>query len=384
MKIKNGLLFILLGIAHTALCQQPPLVEITDLSDQEMQMIAQQPDISFVYLPANICDSLSVVSSLCTHGCEQLRTVCTLIAQGFKIVQHDECVRAIAQSIDLLRSNKSMMPESMWTDHIQMLLTYQQDLIANNMAITVDRSRRCKVYCSLNACTLSIAGSLTVCDPIRVPNFTRIPGATGPTGATGAGGLIGPVGAVGPTGFTGFTGNTGLTGNIGITGNTGATGATGVTGNTGAPGVNFATSVWGYAWNNSAQVIIDGDSVGFNNFPVAVNTGVIFFGVNNSQFSVFVAGTYKITFSITGDINSSFRIFNSNPAVLAFVPGSLYAADNARSGNQNFGQVIVTLTPADILQIVNSSNATVTLVPFAPPGVAVPGAAASVVIQRLA
>ena len=210
---------------------------------------------------------------------------------------------------------------------------------------------------------------------------TGVEGATGFTGATGATGVTGD-GITGTTGATGASGNTGATGPAGATGATGATGVAGSTGATGSAGATGATGVTGtaelgefaYIYNLGAQVVpIEADIVFDTN---GILTTGITHAPGTSTILVTAAGTYKVSFSVSGVEPSQFAIF---------VDGILAAGTVYGSGagtQQNFGQAILSLSAGDVLTVRNhSSAAAVTLQTLA--GGTQTNVNASIVIERI-
>ncbi|CAN5505430.1 hypothetical protein BH20ACT18_BH20ACT18_05180 [soil metagenome] len=88
------------------------------------------------------------------------------------------------------------------------------------------------------------------------------------------------------------------------------------------------------------------------------------------------AGTYKVTFSVSGVEPSQFALFVNG----ALVPGTVYGS--GAGTQQNTGQVIVTLGAGDVLRLRNhTSSAAVTLQTLA--GGTQANANASVAIEKL-
>jgi len=88
------------------------------------------------------------------------------------------------------------------------------------------------------------------------------------------------------------------------------------------------------------------------------------------------AGTYKVTFSVTGTEPNQFGLFVNG----ALVPGTIYGS--GAGTQQNTGQVIATFGAGDVLTLRNhSSSAAVGLQPLA--GGTQANVNASVAIERL-
>jgi hypothetical protein len=154
-------------------------------------------------------------------------------------------------------------------------------------------------------------------------------GATGPTGATGADSTV-----AGPTGPTGATGMQGLQGAPGATGATGATGG--------------GLSAYAYIYNKTAEVVAI-------EAPVLFDSNGVLTGVahtpSSSTIQIVNAGTYEITFSLSGVEPSQFALFvNGAP-----VSGSVYGS--GAGTQQDNGQVLLSLSAGDAITIVNHSSA---------------------------
>jgi hypothetical protein len=224
---------------------------------------------------------------------------------------------------------------------------------------------------------------------------TGSPGATGSQGATGATGPAGPAGATGLQGLQGVTGDSGATGSLGNTGATGPAGPQGTTGITGASGPTGATgpvgatgsaatqglSEYAYIYNDAAQIVAIEADVTFN------KNGVLTTGITHtpgtpgdSGITLVNAGTYEVTFSVSGTEPSQFALFVNTGGVATMVPGTVYGS--GAGTQQNTGQVIVTVAAGSILTLRNhSSAAAVTLAE--PIGGTQVTVNASVVIEKL-
>ena len=261
---------------------------------------------------------------------------------------------------------------------------------------------------------------------------TGINGATGAVGATGAAGTNGVVGATGATGAVGATGASGANGVVGTTGATGsagtnglttlltitselaggnclyggakttsgpdtnsnqildvseiaftkyicngATGADGAVGATGAKGDTGATggsiSAFAYVYNTAAQTVALASEVLFDSNGALKGVEHL---LNSGTIKIVEAGTYLISFSISGTEANQFAIFVNG----VVASGSIYGTG---AGTQpNNGQVILVLNSNSLLTLVNyTSAAAVGLQALA--GGSKANVNASVVIQRL-
>ena len=239
-------------------------------------------------------------------------------------------------------------------------------------------------------------------------------GAVGATGAAGTNGVVGTTGAVGATGATGSAGTNGLTtlltitselagGNClyggakttsgpdtnsnqildvseiaftkyicnGATGADGAVGATGAKGDTGATGGSI--SAFAYVYNTAAQTVALASVVLFDSNGALKGVEHL---LNSGTIKIVEAGTYLISFSISGTEPNQFAIFVNG----VVASGSIYGTG---AGTQpNNGQVILVLNANSLLTLVNyTSAAAVGLQALA--GGSKANVNASVVIQRL-
>ena len=209
----------------------------------------------------------------------------------------------------------------------------------------------------------------------RGPQGVR--GLRGVTGKTGAAGPQGPQGVQGNTGAAGSTGATGATGPAGPTGATGLTGATGATGSTGpaGPAGTNGLAQYAYVYNLAAEVVaIEADvTLGTN----GVLTSGITHAPGTAGITLVNAGTYEVTYSVSGSEPSQFAVFDNG----ALVAGTIYAS--GAGTQQNNGQAIITVAAGDVLTIRNhSSAAAVTLA--TPVGGTQAEVNASVTITKLA
>jgi hypothetical protein len=223
------------------------------------------------------------------------------------------------------------------------------------------------------------ATGLSITGPVGPTGATGSTGSTGATGPTGDTGATGPTGDTGATGPTGDTGPTGATGATGATGSTGATGPTGATGAAGADGATGATGTggilaFGYIYNLTAQTVAVEASVVFDsNGPLSGVTHT----AGTDTITVVSAGTYSITFSVSGTEPNQFALFINGAPNTSTVYGS------GAGTQQNTGQAILVLGAGDIITLVNhSSAAAVTLASVV--GGTQANVSASVLIERIA
>jgi hypothetical protein len=195
-------------------------------------------------------------------------------------------------------------------------------------------------------------------------------GATGAAGAPGDTGAAGPNGDAGVAGPTGATGSTGNTGPAGAKGDAGSQGPIGATGAAGAGGV----SEYAYVYNLGAEVVpIEADIAFDKNGPM---TPGITHAPGNAGVTFTSAGTYKISFSVSGVEPGQMALFING----AMVPGSVYGSGAGTQHDE--GQVITTISTADVLTLRNhSSAAAVTLQTLA--GGTQTNTNASLLIERL-
>lgn len=142
-------------------------------------------------------------------------------------------------------------------------------------------------------------------------------------------------------GVAGATGATGLAGATGAVGPTGATGATGAAGSGGILG-------YGYIYNTTAQTVaIDAPVVFDSNGPLLGITH----GLSTTSILAVNAGTYSVTFSVSGTEANQFGIFVNG----ASSPSTIYGS--GAGTQQNTGQAILILGVGDIITLVNHSSA---------------------------
>jgi hypothetical protein len=186
-------------------------------------------------------------------------------------------------------------------------------------------------------------------DGVSGPTGTPGPaGPAGPPGAVGADGASGPTGPTGPIGTQGVAGPTGPQGANGAAGVPGPSGSTGPAGATGAAGSN-GLSEYAYVYNVGAQsVAIEADVTFDTNGVLSPH---ITHAPGNAGIALVDAGTYKITFSVSGTEPNQMGLFvNGGP-----VPGTVYGS--GAGTQQNTGLAILTIAAGDVLTVRNHSSA---------------------------
>jgi hypothetical protein len=188
-----------------------------------------------------------------------------------------------------------------------------------------------------------------------------VPGATGATGGIGPAGPAGAGGAAGPTGPAGAAGTAGAPGPTGPTGAIGATGESGL-------------SEYAYVYNVGAEVVPIEADIGFD------TNGILTPGINHAPgaagIQIVAAGTYEVTFSVSGVEPSQMGLFLNG----SVVPGTVYGS--GAGTQQDTGQAIFAVAAGDVLTLRNhSSSAAVTLQTLA--GGTQTSVNASVVIEKL-
>lgn len=209
---------------------------------------------------------------------------------------------------------------------------------------------------------------------IYVPQFSSgtpefigggVPGAKGSQGVPGPAGAAGPQGEPGAQGEQGIQGEPGAQGEQGIQGEPGLQGEQGIQGEAGPQGdqgeigpegpegpegPSGAGGIlgYGYIYNLTAQsVAIEAPIVFDSTGPVLGVTHA----PNTPDIEVVNAGTYSITYSVSGTEPNQFAIFVNGVAVPSTVYGS------GAGTQQNTGQAILALDAGDIITIVNHSSA---------------------------
>jgi hypothetical protein len=169
-------------------------------------------------------------------------------------------------------------------------------------------------------------------------------GSQGPIGAEGVTGAAGSTGAPGPQGAAGATGASGTRGDDGASGPAGATGATGAAG---PAGTNDLAEV-GYVYNLTAETVaIEADIPFDSNGPM---TAGVVHAPGSSQITLVNAGTYKVSFSVSGTEPNQMAVFVNGDVVA----GSTYGS--GAGTQQNNGQATVVVADGDVLTIRNHSS----------------------------
>lgn len=204
-----------------------------------------------------------------------------------------------------------------------------------------------------------------------VAGLAGMPGATGIQGQQGVSGDAGAVGAQGPTGTAGAQGPAGSVGAQGPVGPAGAVGAQGPAGPAGA----VASREFAYVYNEGPAVVAIEADVPFD------SNGVLSAGITHAPggagITFVTAGTYEVTFTLSGVEPSQMALFLNG----ASVAGAIYGSG---AGTQpNTGQVIITADAGDVLTLRNhTSAAAVTLQTLA--GGTQVNVNASILIEQLA
>jgi hypothetical protein len=224
------------------------------------------------------------------------------------------------------------------------------------------------------------------------PGSNGAAGATGPPGTAGPEGLQGVQGEVGASGETGATGSQGeagtngapgAQGEVGLSGEIGATGSEGPRGPAGTPGATGAT---GPAGSSALSQYADIYNRGGETVPLEADVtfdsnGVLTPGISHALgvagITLTTAGTYEVTFSVSGTEPSQMALFVNG----TLVPGAVYGS--GAGTQQNTGQAIFIAPAGAVLTVRNhTSSAAVGLA--TPIGGTQPSSNASVVIERLA
>jgi hypothetical protein len=202
------------------------------------------------------------------------------------------------------------------------------------------------------------------------------PGEAGATGAPGAQGEVGPSGEVGATGPEGPRGTPGSPGEAGQQGAAGAEGPQGPAGTPGAIGAGSSgLSQYAYVYNLGGETVPLEADVTFD------SNGVLTPGITHAPgaagITLTTAGTYDVTFSVSGTEPSQMALFVNG----TLVPGTVYGS--GAGTQQNTGQAIFVAPAGAVLTIRNhTSSAAVGLA--TPIGGTQPSSNASVVIEKVA
>jgi len=200
--------------------------------------------------------------------------------------------------------------------------------------------------------------------PIGPQGPMGIPGLVGPQGP--AGGPVGPQGPAGAQGPAGPAGSQGIQGAIGMTGPQGPAG-------TGGGGAGFVPA-YGLIYNLSAENVAVGAAVTFDSNGALAGVS---HPASSSMITVAAAGTYSVSFIVSGVQANQFALFVNGIAQQFTVAGA------GAGTQQNSGQSILVLPAGSVLSLVNySSNAAVSLASFV--GGTQANVNASLLIERIA
>ena len=193
---------------------------------------------------------------------------------------------------------------------------------------------------------------------------TGATGPQGPQGATGPQGPQGPQGVQGPQGATGATGATGPQGPQGpqgVQGPQGATGATGATGPQGPAGEN-GLAAYGGMYSSAGTTV----SLTTTPTPLTLATALPSKNVTDgtNQLTVTNAGDYEINYGLLGSINTASTVTltvaaNGTPVTSATTTGNYEADEEFNLA----GSTIATLAAGDVITLLGSAGASVTLTP---------------------
>jgi hypothetical protein len=182
---------------------------------------------------------------------------------------------------------------------------------------------------------------------------------------------MGPAGPAGPPGPPGEAGRDGAPG---IEGSQGPVGPAGATGATGPPGSN-GLSQYAYIYNLGLDTVAIEAAVNFDSNGVM--TPGITHAPGDAGIEIVEAGTYAVTFSVSGTEPSQIAIFLDG----TLVPGTIYGS--GAGTQQNTGQAIFVVSAGAVLTIRNhTSSAAIGLA--TPIGGTGASSNASVVIEKLA
>jgi hypothetical protein len=212
-----------------------------------------------------------------------------------------------------------------------------------------------------------------ICGDTRgLRGFKGVPGKAGADGATGPAGPVGSTGATGPEGAAGATGPIGPMGPTGINGVVGTPGLAGINGTN---GINAPTG-YAYVYDTSAPTVgVEADVV-FSS--AGLTSGGITHVAGTAGITLTVAGTYKVTYSVSAVERNQMAVFINGAAS----PGGGY--ESADAGQQNTGQMIVAVTAGSVLTIRNHTSPGAVHLQNTAGGSALLAVDASVLIERLA
>ena len=190
-------------------------------------------------------------------------------------------------------------------------------------------------------------------------------------GLSGEVGAAGPEGSIGTPGAAGEAGQQGAPGLGGPQGPPGTPGATGATGPAGSSGL----SQYAYIYNLGGETVPLEADVTFDSNGVL--TPGITHALGAAGVTLAIAGTYEVTFSVSGTEPSQVALFVNG----TLVPGTVYGS--GAGTQQNTGQAIFIAPAGAVLTVRNhTSSAAVGLA--TPIGGTQASSNASLVIEKLA
>lgn len=193
-----------------------------DLSEQDIEMIRQNPEIPFVYIPEEVAHALDKIKDVLHEADwnESTKEFYSYIDNDFKVVPQDVAEENLTTVFSVLKEHPSEIRDRKdFKEIVQVLQQYRKDLTDQDVSITINGD-------GTDQEKLEEIKALS--SPKNSSNCKRGPrGHQGPSGHQGPRGHRGHQGNRGPTGPQGPTGPTGPTGPQGPTGPTGPQGATG-------------------------------------------------------------------------------------------------------------------------------------------------------------
>jgi hypothetical protein len=151
-------------------------------------------------------------------------------------------------------------------------------------------------------------------------------------------------------GATGAAGNNGAPGAAGIAGPTGPAGVEGTVGPAGARGPTGTNGLaqYAYVYNLTPQTVAEEAPVTFD------SNGVMTAGITHATgaagITLVTAGTYEVSFSVSGTEPNQMALFDNG----TIVPGTVYGS--GAGTQQNSGQAIIAAGAGDVLTVRNATS----------------------------
>jgi hypothetical protein len=312
--------------------------------------------IGNVYLSKEVREQLLSCDSSNRSWSKNFKTLCEDIKSGKVVTSYKLAMNVTDECLAMLSNKKSDNATK------AAFLKYKNALCSGEAAIDASDTKYChsdKTKCEeqfykLFLCKLFVSDFLKVCGDEFIKGDLGVSGdvfidgrlfldgieltGTCTTGPQGPQGLMGPIG---PQGLQGDPGLQGPQGEVGPMGPMGPQGTGGV-------------YEYAYIYNVSDQeVSLEADVLFDTN---GVMTSGIMHAPGTAQINVANSGTYKITFSVSGNKQNELTIFLNGAAVL----GTTYKANS--NNQQNTGIALLYISVGDVLTLRNQTSSGMTTI----------------------